>query len=268
MNRRRLLGLSALALATASRPAAALSLWRWRDDYPLLIGGASSMLPMTRALVAGFLARRDDVDVVATGGGSDAGLMVLKRGAIDVAAMAEDLSGAQDDALVHNYLLARDAAVAVVHPDNPLTALPMAALAALFSGRLSDWRDLGAPAAPVQVVLRRDDPLADLLLQGADPTDASLALPESRDVIDLVLSNRHAIGCLPLKAVRPPLRALTVDGVAARRDTLFSGRYPLLRSYYYVLCDDGAQAAIDFVAFAIGPDGRRILDETGLWPMF
>ncbi|OIQ94607.1 phosphate-binding protein PstS 2 precursor [mine drainage metagenome] len=268
MNRRRLLGLSALALAAASRPAAALSLFRWQEDYPLLIGGASSMLPLTRALVAGFLARRDDVDVVATGGGGDAGLMALKRGAIDLAAMAGDLSGTQDEACVHNYLLARDAAVAVVHPDNPLTALPTAAMAALFTGRLTDWRDLGAPAAPVEVVVRRNDPLLDLLLQGADPTDDALSLPETRDVAALVLSNRHAIGCLPLKAATPPLRALAADGVTARRETVFSGRYPLLRSYYYVLCDNGAQAAIDFVAFAIGPEGRRIVDATGLWPMF
>lgn len=272
MKRRHVLGL--LAAAGLAEPAAASAAWFGRERrYPLLIGGSSTMLHFTNALVEGFMKIRPDVDVIVAGGGSLPGLMALKRGAIDLASMSLDLSVAQDESNICNYLIARDALCLVVHPTNPLTNISALQAAAVFRGKLTNWRELGGRDAPINVHAlpnkTRQRIVADsMLLEGGDLKDDAFIVADADAMSAAVKADHNAIGYVTLCCLCHENKSLGINGVNARRETILSGRYPFTRSFYYVLRGNEPAAATAFLEFAIGPKGRDVLVAMDLVPTF
>jgi phosphate transport system substrate-binding protein len=268
-----LIAAAGLANTALAKPAGAAWPFASARRLPLLIGGSSTMLHFTNALVEGFTKAHKDVDVVVTGGGSAPGLMALKRGAIDLAAMSKDLTTAEDDIGIYNFLIARDAIGVVVNPANPVRGLTGPQATALFEGKITNWRDVGGTDAPVTVIVRPPKATtaiaADaLILGGADITNEAVTVQDSKDMIGAIKANPNAIGYLTLRRFTPDVKVLAINGIKIRRETILTGRYPFTRSFYYVLDSNGPPSALQFAAFVIGPQGRDILAGIDLVPTF
>lgn len=262
-----------MAAAGLAKPASAALWFSEERRYPLLIGGSSTMLHFTAALVDAFSKSHPNVDVVVMGGGSAPGLMALKRGAIDLAAMSQDMTVAQDEMNVHNYLLARDAIGVVVNPANPAQGLSASQAAAIFEGKIANWRDVGGNNAPISVVARPAKATtriaADaMVLNDGDLTENALIVPDSPGMTAAIATNPNAIGYLTLRRFTAEVKTLPINGVGIRRETILTGRYPFTRSFFYVLQGDGPPSALAFLEFAIGPAGRDILASIDLIPAF
>lgn len=275
MKRRQFMGfLGGAGIAgSAASPAAAGLLLGSHQRIPLLIGGSSTMLHFTRALVDGFARQNTLVDAVVEGGGSLPGLVALKRGAIDLAAMSTDLTVEQDEIFIRNYLVAKDCLGIVVHPSNPVHTLSRAQARDIFTGEIRNWRALGGPDAPILPYVRprraTTQIAADsLILDGHDLADEASVVEESAELVSVLESNPHAVGYLSLHRFTPKVKVLPVDGIDARRETILSGRYPFTRSFFYVLRSDSPPAAQDFLSYAIGPKGRDILSGLDIVPAF
>ncbi|MGE5476463.1 MAG: phosphate ABC transporter substrate-binding protein [Bacteroidales bacterium] len=272
MRRRTFIGLvGGVGLAASGTRAQAL--FGAKRRLPLLIGGSSTMLQFTRALVEGFTREHNAVDTVVEGGGSQPGLVALKRGAIDLAAMSVGLTVEQDEVFIRAYLVARDCLGVVVHPSNPLSNLTAEQMRDLFTGAIRNWRDVGGNNEEVIRFVRPQRAATQvaaesLILGGHDLADDVTVVEDAEQMIDAVQSTPAAIGFLALHRFTPKVKLLRVGGVEARRETILSGRYPFTRSFYYVLRSESPQAAQDFLTFAIGPKGRDILTAMDLVPAF
>jgi phosphate transport system substrate-binding protein len=74
----------------------------------LLIAGSTTMQRYIANIVAAFAKREPTINIVSDAGGAAAGIIALKRGAIDVALLARDLTNDEDDTQIRNYLVAKD----------------------------------------------------------------------------------------------------------------------------------------------------------------
>jgi len=107
------------------------------------------------------------IEVKVLGVGSGKGLMALVQGKAVVSAASEDLEGAVKSALktakkagkeitipanLQFHEIAKDVIVPIVHKSNPLDSLSWAQLADLNTGKVTNWKDVGGPDLPVQVV--------------------------------------------------------------------------------------------------------------------
>jgi phosphate transport system substrate-binding protein len=235
----------------------------------LLIAGSATMEAYLEPVVAAFSKKYPQPNLVLDQGGGAAGIIALKRGAIDIAMLARDLTPEEDDVHTRDYLVARDGVAIVVHPDNPLASLGMKQLAGLFSGDLASWKDVGGPDLPVVVVDREKTSrtrksLMDLVLGGEEPTRSARRAAKSAEVIAAVGAERGAIGYLSLRAMAKGVRSIAVNEVEMSRATMLSGRYPLTRSFYLVTYRKASPLAEQFIEFVLGKEGQAILAEDGI----
>lgn len=266
MNRRTVL----LALSVSGAAAVTVALgWRWMRRgarKELLIAGSSAMLALNDALAKEFSRMHSSVDIVVDKGGSLPALLALRRGAIDVAAMSRDLTRLEDDLRVRNFLIARNEISILVNKALPIKSLSVPQIRSLFTGGVTNWKQVGGPDAPVHVVSRTTGSasrqfIEDVVLEGRDIVPSAQEWQTHQQLAQQVAADPHAIGFIALNYrhdIADDLSYLEVDGVAASQATVLSGRYPLMESFYLV-CGDKKGPARDFIAFALSPAGQAIV---------
>ena len=238
----------------------------------LLVAGAKAMESYTSLLADAFGKTEAGTTIVVEAGGAAASVIALKRGAIDVATMPRDVSEREDDALLRNYLVARDGIAILVNRANPVTTVTMAQLRRIYAREITSWRDLGGGDAPIDLVVRDDAShtersVRDILL-GGDRMPKGQVASSREQMIAMVEHDANALGFSALAGAAGDVAVLDIDGVPLTKLTVMSGRYPLSRSFYLALYGSSSPAAERFVSFAIGPQGQDLLERAGLLPVY
>jgi phosphate transport system substrate-binding protein len=238
-------------------------------QHALLIGGTSAMYDLNVALGREF-ERRYGVKVIVERGGSLQGLLAAKRHAIDIAAMARDLHGAEAEPQAHNHLIARDAIAIVVHAQCPVKQLRQVLVRDVMTGKIDNWKALSGVDKPIEVVMRPRDSstsryVSEIVLAGADLTLKAHFRKTKHEVLEFIRQNPYAIGCVatddgPLPA---DIVALEIDSTPITRETVLSGRYPYARSLYLMTFGVARSQALDFIALAESTAGQAIVDRAG-----
>jgi phosphate transport system substrate-binding protein len=236
-----------------------------QPDEVLLVAGSSTMRQFTTPLVEEFKKQNGHTIVENQAGGASAGVIALKRGAIDVAMLTRDLKEEEDDPMLRNYLVARDAIAILVNPQNPVGNLTLHQLKKIYEKEITNWKEVGGTDAPIDILVREPGATAqksirDYVLGGDDmPDEPAERIMKSHDaMIAGVKSNPNAIGFEALAGISRDVKPITVNGVAIANKTVLSGRYPLSRSFYLVLYGSSTPAAERFVAFALSKEGQDI----------
>ena len=129
-------------------------------------------------------------------------------------------------------LLKIEGIAVVVHPTNPIRVFSMEDLAAIFTGSVTSWQELGGADKQIQPVI----PLSgdevrirfeNLVLGDSPPSPAALLGPTPLAVSMIVAEDPGAIGYLPFSLVTEEVRPIRVDGVLPGLTTIQDGRFPL-----------------------------------------
>jgi phosphate transport system substrate-binding protein len=152
-----------------------------------------------------------------------------------------------------------------VHPDNPVPALSRAQLKAFFTGQLKNWKEVGGPDAPVELVtveLSTGSGTADFfretVLEGA-PFAPTQVFKSPREVLSYVASHPHALSWGTLVPGIQGVRELPLDGVAPGPEAIRTAEYPLSRPL--VLATRGVPEGPlkDFLDYVMSPEGQAIV---------
>lgn len=240
----------------------------------LLISAAGAMLGLTTCWAQAFRQQHGGARVVIEKGGAMPAYIAARRGVIDLAAMTRPLTDAEDDASAHHYLVAKGQIGIVVNRASPLVDLGRQQLQALLTGAAANWREVGGPDMPVQVVARGLGTSArqfaeEVLLAGGDFAPGASEYDRAADVVAAVGAHPGGIGAIALRGERlpPAVRLLAIDGVAATRSTALSGRYPFAHGFYLLLYGAADGMRGDFLRYARSTAGQAIVAELGLIPV-
>jgi phosphate transport system substrate-binding protein len=175
--------------------------------------------------------------------------------------------------------LALDGVAVVVHADNPINALTLRDLRDIFSGVRNDWADYGEDElGNIEVAVREDGDgtraTFDRTVMGDQRlTFDALVMPSVETMLNFVALRPGAIGYVPSPSVAgrrgggagaaPPVKALALDGVAPMAENLISGEYPLVRTLNLIGLYEPQGELRNFVAWALGPQGRAITESLG-----
>jgi phosphate transport system substrate-binding protein len=261
--------MSALVL-TSNALGQTLSFWpfsRRSARKPLLIAGTGTMFTLNEALANAYSRMHPDVDIVVERGGAMSALIALKRRSIDVAASDHELKPQEDEKGLRSFLVARNGVGVLVNQGLGMRNLSAKQIQGIVSGHITHWSQVGGPNAKIQVVTRATGTPArkfieDMLLEGADFAGEYQERHTPQEVMSAVAQDRYTIGFVLLKdrESTPQISFISVDGVAATRETLLSNRYPFTQSLYFNVIGDAASEASLFVDFARSEAGQRIVD--------
>ncbi len=178
---------------------------------------------------------------------------------------------------VEGYPFARDAAVLLVHPSNPVQNVTVEEVRDIFLGKVHDWSELGGrrePIVPVVPPVGSDlmEFFVEQALDGAAIAAHSITAESDSDVARRVSAQPGAIGIATLGATRLGGRALRLASLKGLPytvpdlETVHDGRYPITRFYNLYVRTSGPPVANGFITFVTSFDGQRLVRDDGLVP--
>jgi phosphate transport system substrate-binding protein len=234
---------------------------------------------------------KPDVDIAVTGGGSGTGIAALINGTVDIAnasrAMKEnEIADAQKNGINPiEHTVSIDALAVIVNKSNPVSQLTIDQLSDIFSGRITNWKDVGGEDIQIVLVSRETNSgthvyfLEEVVRKGdSENKDVfapqTLLMPSSVGITSEVQRNPRAIGYDGLGYVDMETEKLiavakdanspyVLPAVASGAD----GTYPISRALYMYTTGEPDTNIDDYLAWIRGPEGQAIVADLGFVPI-
>ena len=231
--------------------------------------GSTSMEKVIGALSESYMAANKDVTVNYNPTGSGAGITAVQEGTCDIGLSSRALKDEEKAAGLKETVLAYDGIAIIVHPDNPVSDLSTEQIAKLYTGEITNWKDVGGNDAEVVLIGReaasgtRDG--FESITGTKDKCQYRQELTSTGDVITAVSQNPDAIGYASLASIKDTVKALNVDGVTPGEATVKDGNYKVQRPFVLVTVDGKAlsPAAQAFFDYATSSDAASIIAKAG-----
>ena len=187
-------------------------------------------------------------------------------------ALAQDGAGSMV-ALEQEHIIAVDSLVVIVNPQNPVRALTMDNLAAIYRGGIQNWSELGGPDLPITAYTRPDgsgtrSTFESHIFGSAGQALQATVAESNEDMQQLVISNPGAIGYVGYAFVNDaqPVSMISSCGIESAADA-FSAKteeYPLQRRLYlYTRQDNTSENGQQFLNYAMSNAADGVIEKAG-----
>ena len=233
--------------------------------------GSTSMESVMGYLTEGFKEVQPGVTINYTGSGSGAGVTGAQDGTCDIGLASRDLK--DDETGVKQITVAKDGIAIIVNPANPVADLSLEQIAALATGEITNWSEVGGNDGQVVFIGReagsgtRDG--FESITGTEDACKYQNELTSTGEVIANVASNPNAIGYASLSAVDETVKAITVGGVAPSEETVLDGSYAVQRNFNFIINESAelSDAANAFIEWATSAEASDLIAGAGAVPV-
>ena len=231
--------------------------------------GSTSMEKVINSLGESFMAMNKDVKFTYNPTGSGSGIQAVSEGRCDIGLSSRALKDDEKASGLVETVVALDGIAIVVNPENPVSDLDDTATTEIYTGEITNWKDVGGNDAEIVLIGReagsgtRDG--FESITDTKDACQYRQELTSTGDVINTVSQNPDAIGYASLSAVGDSVKALTVGGVEATEATVKDGSYVVQRPFVLVTKEDTklSPAAQAFFDYALSADAASIIAAAG-----
>ena len=231
--------------------------------------GSTSMEKVINSLGESFMAMNKDVKFTYNPTGSGSGIQAVSEGRCDIGLSSRALKDDEKASGLVETVVALDGIAIVVNPENPVSDLDIDTIAKIYTGEITNWKDVGGNDAEIVLIGReagsgtRDG--FESITDTKDACQYRQELTSTGDVINTVSQNPDAIGYASLSAVGDSVKALTVGGVEATEATVEDGSYVVQRPFVLVTKEGTklSPAAQAFFDYALSADAASIIAAAG-----
>lgn len=255
--------------------------------------GSNTVEPLSVLWAEDFMKANPEVSIAVSGPGSGVGIAALIDGTTDIAQASRPMKSSEyDQARAKGrdpveITVAMDALSVVVHPSNPVNELTIAQLSGIFSGRITNWNEVGGKDATI-VALSRDTNSGThvffkehvVQMQGTDKEDKTLEygpkvllLPSTKEGVEEVAGNENAVFYPGLGYLTDEVKPLAIKatpdspGVLPSVETAQDGSYPISRGLYYYTDGEPAGIIKAYVDYCLSSEGQVKVIESGYVPL-
>lgn len=231
--------------------------------------GSTSMEKVINSLGESFMAMNKEVKFTYNPTGSGSGIQAVSEGRCDIGLSSRALKDDEKASGLVETVVALDGIAIVVNPENPVSDLDVDTIAKIYTGEITNWKDVGGNDAEIVLIGReagsgtRDG--FESITDTKDACQYRQELTSTGDVINTVSQNPDAIGYASLSAVGDSVKALTVGGVEATEATVKDGSYVVQRPFVLVTKEGTklSPAAQAFFDYALSADAASIIAAAG-----
>ena len=234
--------------------------------------GSTSMEKVIGALGESFMNANSGVTFTYNPTGSGTGIQAVTEGRCDIGLSSRSLKDSEKANGLTETVLAYDGIAVIVNPENPVHDLDVATIAAIYTGEITNWSEVGGNDSEIVLIGREaNSGTRDGFESITDTEDACKyrqELTSTGDVITTVASNPGAIGYASLASVKDTVKALTVDGVVASEETIKDGSYVVQRPFVLVTKKDAklSESAQKFFDYITSEAANEIISGAGVVP--
>ncbi len=210
--------------------------------------------------------------------GTSQGFAALIAGEADIApasrpANRKELAAAKAAGRqLRSYTIGSYGVSIIINEANPLRSLKPSQIRDIFTGKITDWKQVGAPAGAIQPFVLDKHTGARvgfqlLAMKGANYVSTAQSLPDYAAIGAAVASDPLAIGYNGIGAAPSGTRALLVNGQSANAAAIYEGLYPYAnRVYLYTTSGKENTNAQKFIRFILSRQGQGIIENASYAP--
>src|ERR1051325_789307 len=146
-------------LALMILPVAIIAAFKFAD-VNLKIKGSDTVLPLSQKEAEVFMKKNPGSKITVVGGGSGVGIAAFLDGTTDIAMssrkmkMSEKMKLTDAGKSYKETIIAYDALSVIVNPDNKVSQLTREQLEGIFTGKITNWKDVGGEDGKIVVYCR------------------------------------------------------------------------------------------------------------------
>ncbi len=254
--------LTAIALTMFVIPAAAAA------DTQITAAGSTALLPLVKQAATEYSQAHQGIDISVSGGGSYVGIAQARSGAAELG--DSDVIAPGNSGLMDHKVAAVGFAV-IVNPSANVSSLSSAQIRAIFSGRTTNWKDVGGTDQGIVIINRPRTSgtraVFNATMMGVSKiNEAGLTVDSSGTVVTTVASTPGSISYVALAYTRgKPITVAKINGVAPSEGTIVTGKYPIW-SYEHIFTKGKPSSDVaDFINYIASNTG--LLEKLGYIPI-
>jgi phosphate transport system substrate-binding protein len=273
------IAMAALALsagAVTARPALAGT---------VTVKGSDTMVVLGQRWAEEYMKKHASTTIQVTGGGSGTGISALINGTTDICEASRGMKEVEKKQLAEKdggkppveTVVARDGLSVYVNDSNPIKELTMAQLKAIFTGKVTNWKDVGGADAKIIPYSRENSSgtyvfFKEHVLENADYTPRAQAMPGTAAVVNAVVKEKFGIG-YGGAAYAKGIKVLKIKkddkspAIEADEKTIKAGTYPLSRPLFFYTRTNPSAEIKAFIDWVLSPDGQGVVTKVGYFPI-
>jgi phosphate transport system substrate-binding protein len=268
----------------------ATSAFALKDKNAIQVKGSDTMVNLGQAWAEKYMEENPGAFIAVTGGGSGTGLSSLISGTCDIAMSSRNIKNKeislakQKGINPYEIKVALDGLAVVVNPRNPVDKLTINQLAAIFTGKVTNWKELGGADMKIVIlsrevnsgthvyfkehVLRKDDPNSK-----EEFAPSALMLSSSQAIADEVAGNSGAIGYYGMGYISPKQKPVAIAKdeksayVEPTIDNVLKGKYPISRPLFLYTNGEPNGLVKKCIDFTLSKEGQEIVLKTDFVPI-
>lgn len=245
-----------------------------KDNNDLTIAGSTTVQPIITKASDVYSAEHPNVRIGVQGGGSGTGIRMVGEGSVGIGASSRELTVEEKrenpDLMTHTIAL--DCIAIVVHPSNSIKDLSLDQIRDIFSGKITNYKEVGGPDRRIVLVEREDGSgtrsmFESMVMNNTDVSDSALQKPASGAIRFTVSGNPNAIGYVGIGYLDDSIKPVSIKGVLPIEENVKTKAYPLSRNLYLVTKGAPSGLSTEFIDYILSEEGQKIVREEGFIPI-
>jgi phosphate transport system substrate-binding protein len=250
------------------------------------IKGSDTLINLVQKLSEVYMDKNPGKYIAVTGGGSGTGIAALMNGKCDIADASRNMKPKEVTRATSRgiepkrVVIALDGLSVIVNGGNTVDRLTMGQIGKIFRGEVTNWKDVGGPDKPITLYGRQSNSgtfvlFRDMVLKG-DYSPKMKRMNGNSQIVEAVKTDSTGIGYVGVGYVKNAA-GITVLKVASfegapyasplKTEDVKSGKYPIARPLNQYINGTPKGAVRDFIAFELSPEGQKIVEEEGFFPV-
>jgi phosphate transport system substrate-binding protein len=244
----------------------------------ITLKGSDTLLMLGQRWAELYMQKNPGVVIQVTGVGSGVGIAALINGSTDICQASRSMKDSEKKKLRERYFnmgteipVAKDGVTIYINEKNPVDELTLDQIRDIYTGKTTNWSQLGGPDAKIIVYGRENSSgtyvfFRESAMKNADYTSSMQSLPGTAAVVNAVAKDKFGIGyggAAYAKGVKEVAIKTAQGSFRPTTETVKSGQYPLSRDLYWYLRGKPSGEIKKMIDWVLSPEGQEVVKKVG-----
>ncbi len=235
----------------------------------ITVNGSTSVQPLAEELAKAFKEKNPDATIDIQGGGSGVGIKSAADGVADIGMSSRDLK--PEEKSLKEFKIAVDGIAVIVNPTNEIQGLSMEQILKIYTGEITDWKEVGGKEGKITVVTREEGSgtrgafieltKVESKSEGDRTVASAITQGSTGAVITTVAGDPNAIGYASFGSAKEntDIKLISVDGKACTEENIYAGEYKISRPFLMLTQAEPTGLAKAFLDFILSEEGQTVV---------
>ncbi|MGM9532039.1 phosphate ABC transporter substrate-binding protein [Intestinibacter sp.] len=239
------------------------------DASKITVSGSTSVGPTMEVLAEDYQKANEGVTIEVQQVGSSAGITNTIDGTSQIGMSSRDLKDEEKSEGLEEYQIAIDGIAVITNTANDVKDLTMDQIKDIYTGKITNWKEVGGKDAQIVVVSREDgsgtrDGFQEIVgFESEELTGDAQISDGSGNIKTTVQGNENAIGYISFGYLDDSINSVKIGGVEPTEENVYNDSYPISRPFLLVTKGEATDDAKAFIDYILSDDGQKTIEEEG-----